>query len=218
MYIAIALTTAYLLGAIPFALLIARVAGVGDLRRIGSGNLGATNVWRAAGAPAGVAVFMADIGKGVAAIMAAKFFLEHSSQSLVSFDIVLVVAGLMAVLGHVFPVYLGFRGGKGAATGLGMMAMLLPIPTLVAFIVFAVVAAVWRYISLATIVGTVSLFVAVTVQKFWLAQEVDFVYFILTLVLAILIVFTHRRNISRLMSGSENRINLSRSTEAGSHG
>lgn len=218
MYIAIALTTAYLLGAIPFALLIARVAGVGDLRRIGSGNLGATNVWRAAGAPAGVAVFMADIGKGAAAIMAAKFFLEHSSQSLVSFDIVLVVAGLMAVLGHVFPVYLGFRGGKGAATGLGMMAMLLPMPTLVAFIVFAVVAAVWRYISLATIVGTVSLFVAVTVQKFWLAQEVDFVYFILTLVLAILIVFTHRRNISRLMSGSENRINLSRSTEAGSHG
>lgn len=218
MYIAIALITAYLLGAIPFALLIARVAGVGDLRRIGSGNLGATNVWRAAGAPAGVAVFLADIGKGAAAILMAKFLLGYSTQGLVSVDIVLVVTGLMAVLGHVFPIYLGFRGGKGAATGLGMMAILLPIPTLVAFIVFAAIAAIWRYISLATIVGTISLFIAVTVQKFWLAQEVDFVYFILTLVLAILIVFTHRQNISRLMRGTENRMNLSNSSEAGSHG
>lgn len=218
MYIAIALTTAYLLGAIPFSFLIASIAGVGDLRRIGSGNLGATNVWRAAGAFAGIAVFLADIGKGAAAIVLARFFLEYSSQSWVSPDIVLVVAGLMAVLGHVFPIYLGFRGGKGAATGLGMMAILLPIPTLVAFVVFATVAAAWRYISLATIVGTVSLFIAVAVQKFWLAPEVDLVYFIMTLVLTILIVFTHRQNISRLLSGTENRINLSRSSEAGSRG
>lgn len=218
MYIAIALTTAYLLGAIPFAFLIARLTGVKDLRLIGSGNLGATNVWRAAGAVAGIAVFLADIGKGAAAILMANFFLRYSSQSLVPFDIVLVLAGLMVVLGHVFPVSLGFRGGKGAATGLGVMAMLVPIPTLVAFIVFAVIATAWRYISLATIIGTVSLFVAVVVQKFVLAQAVDSVYFIMTLVLAILIVFTHRKNISRLLSGTENRINLSRSSEAGSHG
>lgn len=218
MYIAIALISAYLLGAIPFALLIARVGGVRDLRRIGSGNLGATNVWRTAGAIAGLAVFLADIGKGAAAVLLASFFLESSSPSIVSSDIVLVVAGLMAVLGHVFPIYLGFRGGKGAATGLGMMAMLLPIPTLVAFITFAAIAAIWRYISLATILGTVSLFIAVTVQKFWLAPEVDLVYFIMTLVLTILIVFTHRQNISRLIRGTENRMNLSSSSEAGSHG
>lgn len=218
MYIALALITAYLLGAIPFSFLIARMAGVGDLRKIGSGNLGATNVWRAAGTFAGLAVFLADIGKGAAAILLARFFLMYSSQGFVSSDIVLVVAGLMAVLGHVFPIYLGFRGGKGAATGLGMMAMLLPMPTLVAFIVFATVAAVWRYISLATIIGTVSLFIAVTVQKFWLAPEVDLVYFIMTLVLTILIVFTHRQNISRLIRGTENRMNLSSSSEAGSHG
>lgn len=218
MYIAIALTTAYLLGAIPFALLIARLAGVADLRKIGSGNLGATNVWRAAGAVAGLAVFLVDIGKGAVAILLARVILEYSPQSLVPSDVALVVAGLMAVLGHVFPIYLGFRGGKGAATGLGMMAMLLPIPTLIAFVVFASIAAAWRYVSLATILGTVSLFIAVTVQKFWLVQEVDSVYFILTLVLAILIIFTHRRNISRLLSGTENRINLSRSSEASSHG
>lgn len=218
MYIAIALTTAYLLGAIPFAFLIARVTGVKDLRRIGSGNLGATNVWRAAGPVAGVSVFLADIGKGAVAILLARFFLADSSQVIVSSDIVLVVAGLMAVLGHVFPVYLGFRGGKGAATGLGMMAMLLPIPTLVAFVVFAVIAATWRYISLATILGAISLFVVVTIQKFWLTPEVDLVYFIMTLVLTLFIVFTHRQNISRLISGTENRINLSRSSEAGSHG
>lgn len=218
MYIAIALTTAYLLGAIPFAFLIARVTGVKDLRRIGSGNLGATNVWRAAGPVAGVSVFLADIGKGAVAIWLARFFLADSSQAIVSSDIVLVVAGLMAVLGHVFPVYLGFRGGKGAATGLGMMAMLLPIPTLVAFVVFAVIAATWRYISLATILGAISLFVVVTIQKFWLAPEIDLVYFIMTMVLTLFIVFTHRQNISRLISGTENRINLSRSSEAGSHG
>lgn len=218
MYIAIALTTAYLLGAIPFAFLIARLTGVKDLRRIGSGNLGATNVWRAAGPVAGVSVFLADIGKGAVAIWLARFFLADSSQAIVSSDIVLVVAGLMAVLGHVFPIYLGFRGGKGAATGLGMMAMLLPIPTLVAFVVFAVIAATWRYISLATILGAISLFVVVTIQKFWLAPEIDLVYFIMTMVLTLFIVFTHRQNISRLISGTENRINLSRSSEAGSHG
>ena len=218
MYLVIALTTAYLLGAIPFALLIAHVAGVRDLRQIGSGNLGATNVWRAAGAFAGVAVFLVDIGKGAVAILLVKFLLQYSSQSLVQSDIILVVAGLVAVLGHVFPIYLGFRGGKGAATGLGVMAMLLPIPTLAAFVVFAVIAAVWRYISLATICGTLSLFVAVVVQKFVLAQAVGSVYFIMTLVLTILMVFTHRQNILRLLSGTENRINLSHSSEASSHG
>ena len=218
MYIVIALTTAYLLGAIPFALLIARMAGVRDLRQIGSGNLGATNVWRAAGAFAGVAVFLVDIGKGAAAILLAKFLLQYSSQSFVQSEIILVMAGLMAVLGHVFPIYLGFRGGKGAATGLGMMAVLLPIPTIVGFVVFIVVAAIWRYISLATIVGTISLFIVVTVQKFWLAPEVDFVYFIMSLVLTILMIFTHRQNILRLLRGTENRINLSHSSEVSSHG
>ncbi len=221
MYTVIALITAYLTGAIPFALLIARLTGVGDLRKIGSGNLGATNVWRAAGPTAGIAVFLADVGKGATAVALTRFLLEKSPPGFVSSDVILVLAGMMAVLGHVFPVYLGFRGGKGAAAGLGVMVVLLPIPTLAAFIVFIVLAAVWKYISLATIGGTLTLFITVTIRKFAMNTTVDTVYFIMTLVLTVLILFTHRHNIARLLKGTENRLNFSRSsqiTEVNSHG
>ncbi|MDH3937941.1 MAG: glycerol-3-phosphate 1-O-acyltransferase PlsY, partial [candidate division Zixibacteria bacterium] len=189
MYIAFALTIAYLLGAVPFSLLIARLAGVRDLRQIGSGNLGATNVWRAAGPVAGMSVFLADIGKGAAAVFAALIILPSHTPML------LALAGLAAVLGHVFPIYLGFRGGKGAATGLGVMFMLQPLATLAALVVFLLVALVWRYVSLASICGALALFVAVVVQEHVLKLAVPDFDFYLTALLALLIIITHRQNV-----------------------
>ncbi len=221
MFIAIAVITAYLLGAVPFALLIARAAGVKDIRQVGSGNIGATNVWRSAGAGAGLIALAADILKGLAAVLAARYCLGLATSLALPVDAVLVLAGLAAVLGHVFPVYLGFKGGKGAATALGVMIMLLPLPTLVALIAFLIMAALWRYVSLATMVGALALFATVAIRRFWLDRIVSDVYFIMTFVLAVLIIVTHRKNIGRLLKGTENRFSLSSSsssTEVGHHG
>jgi len=185
LFILIAIIAAYLLGAIPFALLIGRLAGIKDLRQVGSGNLGATNVWRAAGPGAGVAVLLADTAKGVAAVLAARHILAEATTLPVSIELVLVMAGLAAVLGHVFPVYLRFKGGKGAATGLGVMVMLLPLPTAVALLVFLVVVALWRFVSLASMAGALALLAAVVVEKYLLVHSVADIYFIMTLVLAL---------------------------------
>ncbi len=219
MFICIAIIAAYLMGAIPFALLIGRFAGVKDVRQVGSGNLGATNVWRAAGPGAGVAVLLADTAKGVAAVLAARHILAEATTLPVSIDVVLVLVGLAAVLGHIFPVYLRFKGGKGAATGLGVMVMLLPLPTAVALAVFLVVAALWRFVSLASMAGALALLAAVVVKKYLLVHSVADIYFIMTMALALLILVTHRQNIARLLGGTENRFSFSsRSGGAGSHG
>ena len=219
MFIVVAIIAAYLLGAIPFALLIGRIAGIKDLRQVGSGNLGATNVWRAAGPGAGVAVLFADTAKGVAAILAARYILAEATTLPVSIDVVLVMAGLAAVLGHVFPVYVWFKGGKGAATGLGVMVMLLPLPTAVALVVFLVVAVLWRFVSLASMAGALALLAAVIVEKYLLVHSVADIYFIMTVALALLMIVTHRQNIARLLRGAEHRFSFSsRSGGAGSHG
>lgn len=218
MFIAITVVIAYLLGAIPFALLVGRLAGVKDLREVGSGNLGATNVWRAAGAGAGLAVLAADTAKGVVAVLIARLLLTRAEAMPVSLDVALVLVGLAAVLGHVFPVYLRFKGGKGAATGLGVMVMLLPLPTVAALVVFVVIVILWRYVSLASMCAALALFAAVVGQKLLLRHKVADIYFFMTLILALVIIVTHRQNISRLLKGAENRFSFSsRSSEAGSH-
>jgi len=219
LFIVVAIIAAYLLGAIPFALLLGRIAGVKDLRQVGSGNLGATNVWRAVGPGAGLAVLLTDTAKGVAAILAARYILAEATTLPVSIDVVLVMAGLAAVLGHVFPVYVWFKGGKGAATGLGVMVMLLPLPTTVALVVFLVVAVLWRFVSLASMAGALALLAAVIVEKYLLVHSVADIYFIMTMALSLLMIVTHRQNIARLLHGTENRFSFSsRSGGAGSHG
>lgn len=209
---------AYLVGAIPFGLIVARLAGVRNLRDVGSGNIGATNVWRAAGPTAAAWVFAGDIGKGFFAVMMAGYFHTQFEVALLSYDLFLVVCAVMAVLGHIFPVYIGFKGGKGASTGLGVMLILLPVPTLIAVAAFLVVVAATRFVSLASIVGAVTLFAVVAAQRYLMAVDIAPVYFYLTLVMAVLIVLTHRQNIARLVRGTESRFVLSsRSNKAGDH-
>ena len=199
------LILAYLLGAIPFGLLVARWFGVSDIRTRGSGNIGATNVWRVVGAKAAIWVYICDIGKGVLAVLIAR----SVSQDWLPRDTFLVLAALAAVLGHVFPVYMRFKGGKGVNTSLGVIATLLPLEALICFVIFVIVVALSRYISLGSIVGTISLASLVGVERELMGKQIAVIYFYLAVAMALLVVTTHWKNIGRILHGAENRFSFS---------
>ncbi|MCK8464649.1 glycerol-3-phosphate 1-O-acyltransferase PlsY [Aliiroseovarius sp. S1339] len=180
----------YLLGSIPFGIVMARLFGLGDLRQIGSGNIGATNVLRTGNKPAALLTLLGDAGKGGAAVLVARtLFAEDAAQ----------VAGFAAFLGHCFPVFLGFKGGKGVATWLGtMLALSFPLG-LAACATWLVAALVFRISSLAALVAAAaSPVVALLIGKPALL--------VLSIALAVLIFARHRANIERLMAGEEPRI------------
>jgi acyl-phosphate glycerol 3-phosphate acyltransferase len=195
---------AYLIGAIPFGYLIARSRGV-DILRQGSGNIGATNVGRLLGPRFGVLVFVLDFAKGALPVLAAAWIAEQLDPSLPRNSLP-VAAGLAAFLGHLFPVYLRFRGGKGVATGAGVVAVLLPVPAAGAVLTWAGVLCLTRYVSLASLAAVsvlCALRLALTPEPFAPAQR------ILTLfcfVAAGLVFIRHRANINRLLHGTENRL------------
>jgi glycerol-3-phosphate acyltransferase PlsY len=205
------LVVAYLLGAIPFGLLVARWFGVRDIRTHGSGNIGATNVWRVIGPRAAIWVYILDIGKGVLAVLIAR----SVSQAWLPRDTFLVLAALAAVLGHIFPVYTKFRGGKGVNTGLGVIATLLPLEALICFSIFVIVVALSRYISLGSIVGSISLASVVGIERQFLGRHIGIIYFYLAVVLALLVIMTHWKNLGRVIHGTESRFSFSRRAESG---
>lgn len=200
------LIIAYLLGGIPFGLVIARIWGIDDIRRHGSGNIGATNVWRIAGWKAALWVFAFDIGKGVLAVLIAQLWSQNVSSVAIDTDIWLAVCGLAAILGHVFPVFLGFRGGKGVNTALGVMIMLLPLESAIAAAIFVLALAISRFVSLSSIAASLTFTGYTCYEKFVAEKDISGFLVSLSIGVAILIVATHRKNISRLISGTENRI------------
>jgi glycerol-3-phosphate acyltransferase PlsY len=145
----IAVLAAYFIGSIPFALITARRWGTSDLRLIGSGNLGAANVWRATGASAGVLVALLDILKGAAGVVVAQRLNSDAAAP--------AVAGVAAVVGHIYPVWLGFRGGKGVATSCGVFAVLTPLAVLAALGVFALSVWITKYISAGSVMASLAL-------------------------------------------------------------
>ncbi len=181
---------AYLLGSIPFGLLLGRALGGVDVRAAGSGNIGATNVARTAGKAAGGLVLALDAVKGAAPISIG----QHGLEAPIS---VVVVAGLFAVLGHVFPVWLRFRGGKGVATALGVFLALSPLATSSAIAVFALIFALRRVVSLGSLIASVALVPLVAGLDG--RREV----LALTVLVAGLVVVRHRGNIRRLLSRQE---------------
>jgi glycerol-3-phosphate acyltransferase PlsY len=202
-----AIVVAYLVGAIPFGLLVARFFGVRDIRQLGSGNIGATNVQRTLGMKAAIWVYLLDIGKGAGVVGVASIL----NQSAIPKDVFLVLVGLAAIVGHIFPAYLSFRGGKGVATAFGVLLVLLPRETLIAGFVFLFMVVLTRYVSVSSIAAALTLPAAVTVEQAFLNQEVSGVYLLLTVVIGVLVPVTHRHNIRRLLAGTENRVTVRRS-------
>lgn len=182
---------AYLLGSIPVGVILARIKGT-DPRKVGSGNIGATNVMRAAGKAFGALTLIGDILKGFLPV-AIAFALNESR-------VVVAAVGLAAFVGHLFPLFLGFKGGKGVATALGVYLALDHLAVLIAIVVFAVILLKWRYVSLSSLVG-------VALMPFLLYLRYspsEYVY--LVLIVGALTFIKHRGNIRRLIAGTENKI------------
>ena len=185
----LAFAVGYALGSIPFAYLVARLFNLGDIRQIGSGNVGTTNVLRTGNKLATALTLIGDVGKGVVAVLLAKYF----------GDIAAMAAALGAFAGHIFPVWLNFKGGKGLATGAGILAALnLPV-ALIGLATWITVALLWRTSSLAALV-------AAAASPFYMLLLGPWIYAAGAAVLADLIFITHRENIARLRTGQEPRI------------
>ncbi|HVH87494.1 MAG TPA: glycerol-3-phosphate 1-O-acyltransferase PlsY [Terriglobales bacterium] len=192
---------AYLLGSIPFGLLLVRLVRGEDVRLTGSGNIGATNVARSGGAALGVATLILDALKGYLAV-ALAIAVSHRSTSL-DIGLSAALAALCAILGHVFPIWLGFRGGKGVATGVGAFVALAPRAVLVVLAIFIVIVLVSRYVSLGSIVASAIFPILAYFLYRRTSSEIDLV---VMLAASLLIIVKHKANIKRLLNGTENRL------------
>jgi glycerol-3-phosphate acyltransferase PlsY len=187
------IVAAYLIGSVPFALLLARRLGTRDLRRIGSGNIGAANVLRTSGVRAGVTVMLLDIAKGAGSVMLVQRFDGGA---------VTAAAGLAAIVGHVFPVWLRFRGGKGVTTACGVFSVLTPVAVGPALAVF--LGSVWmtRYISVGSILAAVAL------PPIAYVTGSPMSVLAVSMIASMLILVRHRTNLARVLAGTEQRIGL----------
>jgi glycerol-3-phosphate acyltransferase PlsY len=193
---------AYLLGSIPFGLILGKLFGGKDVRKTGSGNIGATNVVRAAGLPAGVLTLILDTAKGAAAVLLAAKLSDHSATWT-------MIAGLAALVGHCFPVWLKFKGGKGVATAAGVYLALCPAAALGAVIVFLLVVLTWRYVSLGSISAAAAM--PLLVYFLWAPPHAPpLVITFGTLAAALLIVYKHKGNLKRLVEGAEPKFSSNR--------
>ena len=189
------LLAAYLVGAIPTGVILTRLAGGEDIRKTGSGNIGATNVYRTAGRKLGIITLLGDCLKGAIPMLIAIPLFHPPTGGL-------ALVGLAAFIGHCYPVYLGFKGGKGVATALGVFLVLSPQAILGAFALFALVLWRWRYISLASISA------AAAIPFLVLLFERSLPLFLVAAVIAGVVIWRHRSNIDRLLGGSENKFKI----------
>jgi len=192
---------AYLIGSIPTALLISRKFFGIDIREYGSGNMGATNTYRVLGSRYGTIVMVIDILKGMAAVSLFTFIPFYFNHELERTNF-MIGLGLAAVLGHVFPIFAGFKGGKGVATLFGMILAVQPVVAVSCVGVFLIVLYLTRYVSLSSILGAMMLPVCVL----WIWNEHEVMYRVFALLVAFMVVFTHQKNIGRILRGVEGRI------------
>ncbi len=190
----VSIILSYLLAAVPFGLLFSKLFSHVDVRTIGSGNIGATNVLRAAGKKAAILTLLADALKGLIPVLLVKSFFHNDTAT--------VLSGAAAVLGHNFPVYLKFKGGKGVATSYGVVLAVAPWTGLLCLLIWILVAYIWRYSSLSALISFAS-YLGLT---FFASSPLSKPYGLLSLFIFSMIYYRHRENIKRLLSGTETKI------------
>ena len=197
---------AYLLGSIPTGYLLVRTFRHQDIRTVGSGNIGATNVLRSGGKGLGAATFLLDVLKGAVAVWMGALAFRYLAMASPPRDVE-ALAALFAVIGHMFPVWLGFRGGKGVATGFGVFLVAAPWAALSAIGVFAVILAITRFVSLSSIIAAASFPVF---AWFMVRGYRPPIFMAVQIIVALLIILKHQQNIHRLLSGTEHRLGARR--------
>jgi len=195
----------YLVGSVPTGAIAGRLKGV-DLRQHGSGNLGFTNALRVLGPAAGVPVLVIDIVKGVAAVLLIASM--PGADSLLGETGIRLLAGVSAVAGHVWPVFAGFKGGKGVATACGVFLAMAPVATAAAIVVWGVIVLSMRYVSAGSIVAAATLPCAVAIRQ-RVTGEREPLLIAAAIVIAVVVIVRHRGNIKRLLNGTENRLGRS---------
>jgi acyl phosphate:glycerol-3-phosphate acyltransferase len=188
----------YLIGSIPFGLIAGKIKGI-DIRKVGSGNIGATNTVRALGKTWGAMVFFLDMIKGAIPVWIAAYLIS-SPTPIFTKGTFMILAGLAAVIGHMFPIYIGFKGGKGAATGLGVLLGITPDLFVIALIYVIICMVVTRYVSVTSMSGVVLL----SILMFTFHKPTEYV--VVTIIVAILMIYKHIPNIKRLINGTEPKI------------
>lgn len=197
------LIASYLFGSIPFGYLLVRFKEGADVRESGSGGTGATNVTRRAGKVAGIVTLLLDAAKGALVIYFARQILTSDS----GINWWIASAGVMAIVGHIFPVWLGFRGGKGVATAVGVFLTLSPMALFAAGLIFVLIVAATRYVSLGSMVAVISFPVCAWLLSVYVLPVSGLKEILVAATISgLLIVFMHRENIVRLMHGTENKI------------
>lgn len=197
------LVLSYLVGSIPTSIIVSKSLRGIDIRNYGSGNAGATNVYRVLGLRLALLVLAGDAGKGlVAVLLLSRLSIDVCPLGTTQLQ---VLAGLVAIAGHIWAIFAGFRGGKGVGTAVGVFFALAFVPTLIALIVWLIVTFTSRYVSLGSITAAVSLPLAALIQRNVFHHPVPTEIMVFTLVIAILILITHRSNVKRLLAGTENR-------------
>ena len=193
--------TAYLIGSVPTALIISKYFFGVDIREYGSGNMGATNTFRVLGAKFGTIVMVGDMLKGILAVALYNLLPYYLTNELERTNL-MIGLGLAAVLGHIYPIWAQFRGGKGVATLFGMLLAIQPVVAASCVGVFLLVLFLTRYVSLSSILAGVALPICVL----WIYNEKEVFYRLFAVAVAALVVLTHQKNISRLLKGNENRV------------
>lgn len=200
------LILAYLIGAFPTSIIVGKLLRGIDIRNYGSGNAGGTNVFRVLGWKPGVSVMAFDIFKGIAATLFVPT-LQVGAAPALDPTLIKILAGCAAVVGHIWTVFAGFRGGKGVGTAAGMILALFPIAGLVCLAVFFIVLGLTRYVSVSSMTAAIALPIVLLIFHF-LGRPINWYLFIFGTCIALLIIFTHRSNLKRLFNHTENRVNF----------
>jgi len=190
-------------GAIPYGYIVSKIKGI-DIRREGSGNIGFSNVFRTVGKPEGIIVLVLDFAKGLLPVLFVTNYCGYNYG---------LIAGVASMLGHMFTPFLKLKGGKGVATGLGVFIGLAPLSAVFAFVVWLIVVAVTRYISLGSIVAAFALPVLILCSRFFIRDEFNIYLEMLTIVVCVLVILLHRENIKRLFAGKERKFSFGKREE-----